>query len=382
MKKNVLNIGFCLLVGSAALIGCKKKDKDPAEEVPTPTTYTVPSTYDFSNIDTVEAKQSIAMLGELTTYIKTTHSNAAAPVLDAQKLKDMYSNIGGYFSTPALNSGVSLRSNADLAFSTFLDGNFESAAIASVNAGSNPTATTASNGVSGKMINGTRYILVDTAGIEYKEVAEKGIMNAVFYSQAANILNNIASYDNTIKTNGTTARERAWDKAFAYFGVPVNFPQVTTGTKNWGGYCNTVSNNLAGNSNNDATSLNAKIMKAWITGRAAITNNDATTCNLSATAVLKNWEIVIAGRFITYTKGALANVAQPATYHHNLSEAVGFIQAFKYNSAKTISDTDIDILMNYFKTGGSVNLYNVTTPNLNNAITKMAYLFNLDATKL
>lgn len=382
MKKSVFNIGFCLLAGSAILIGCKKKDNDPVEDVPTPTGYTVPETYNFSNIDTTEAKLSIAMLGELTTYIKTTHSNTAAPVLDAQKLKDMYSNVGGYFSTPALNGGVSLRSNADLAFSTFLDGNFESAAIASVNAGSNPTATTASNGVSGKMINGTRYILVDSAGLEYKEVAEKGIMNAVFYNQAATILNNIGTYDNTLETNGTTAQERAWDEAFAYFGVPVNFPQVTTGTKNWGNYCNAVSNSLAGNTSNAATSLNAKIMKAWITGRAAISNNDAVTRNLSATAVLKNWEIVIAGRFITYTKGALANVAQPATYHHNLSEAVGFIEAFKYNTNKTISDTDIDILMNYFKTGGSVNLYNVTTTNLNNAISKMAYLFDLDASQL
>lgn len=380
MKKNALNIGLCLLVGSAALIGCKKKDTDPVVE--TPATYTIPTTYNFPNIDTTEAKQHIAMLGELTTYIRTTHSNTVAPVLDAQKLKDMYANIGGYFSTSALNGALSLRSQADVAFSTFLDGNFESAAIASVNAGTDPTATTASNGVSGKMINGTRYILVDTAGLEYKEVAEKGIMSSVFFNQAATILNNIGTYDNSTKTNGTTAQERAWDRAFAYFGVPVDFPQVTTGVKNWGSYCNSVSNSLAGNTNNEATSLNAQIMQAWITGRAAISNNDQATVLASATTVLKKWEIVIAGRFITYTKGALANLAAPATYHHNLSEAVGFIGAFKYNSSKTISDADIAILMGYFQTGGSVNLYNVTTTNLNNAIGKVAFLFNLDASKL
>lgn len=378
MKRNILHFGLCLLVGSVTLVACKKKTKT-GDSAPS---YAVPETYSFSDIDTAEAKLQIKMLGELTTYIRTTHSNTTAPVLDVQKLNGLFSNTGGYFSSSELNGGASLKSKSELQFASFLESNFNSAVAASVNAGTNPTATTASNGVAGKMINGTRYILVDAEGLEFKEVAEKGIMNAVFYYQAAKILNNIASYDNTTVTNGTTAQERAWDKAFAYFGVPVNFPQVTTGTKNWGGYCNSVSNALAGNTNNDESSLNAKIMKAWIAGRAAITNKDAVRRASSVTEVLKNWEIVIAGRFITYTKGALANVAAPATYHHNLSEAVGFIQAFKYNNNKSVSDADIATLMSYFQTGGSVNLYTVTTTNLNNAIAKMALLFNLDASKL
>ena len=382
MKKSVIKLGLYLMVGSTLLISCKKKSSEPIPEVVTPTTYTVPTTYSFEKIDTTTSKLQLSMLGELTNYIKTTHSNTVAPVLDAQKLKDLFANVNGYFSTPELNSGVSLKSKCEINFQSILESNFNGIVLASQNAAANPTITTASDGVSGKLITGTRYILVDTAGIEYKEFAEKGLMNAVLYYQASNLLNTISSLDNTTKTDGTTAQERAWDQAFAYFGVPVNFPTVVTGLKNWGSYCNSVSNSLAGNSTNAETSLNAIIMKAWITGRAAITNKDAATRDAAVVSVLRNWEKVIAGRFITYTKGALSNIASPATYNHNLSEAIGFINAFAYNSNKSILDSDIETLKNYFKTNGSINLYKVTTTNLNNAIAKMAYLFDLDASKL
>lgn len=374
MKTGIVKISLCLLASSALLIGCKKK-----EDTETPAaTYDIPATYNFANVDTITSKQHIAMLGEITTYIKTTHSASAAPILDAQKLKDMYANIGGYFSTPELNAGFSLKSKSQLSFQTLLESNFEGVVLASTNASANPTATTASNGVSGKMINGTRYILVDTAGVEYKEYAEKGIMSAVFYYQAATILNNISTYDNTVVTNGTTAQERAWDNAFAYFGVPTTFPATTTGLKNWGSYCNSVSNALAGNTNNAASSLNATIMRAWISGRAAISNKNNSNRDAAVVSVLSNWEKVIAARFITYTKGALTNISEQATFHHNLSEGVGFINAFQYNSNKSISNADIDILMSYFQTNGSVNLYNVTVQDLNAAIAKMAAVFNLD----
>lgn len=393
MKKTTANIGLCLLAGSMMVIGCKKKE-DPivTPEVPTPTAYTVPATYNFADIDTVASKQSIAMLSELTTYIRSTHSATEAPILDVQKLKDMFANVGGYYSNATLNGAASLKSKSEANFALALEANFNGVFAASTKAATNPTGTTASNGVAGKMINGTRYILVDTAGIEYKEFAEKGLMNAVLFYNSAKILNSISSFDNTTKVNGTTAQEKAWDQAFANFGIPIDFPTFDAtdkivGTKNWGGYCNSVSAALSSKTttaekNSDPNSLNRTIMKAWITGRAAITNKDDATRNAAVASVLKNWEKVIAGRFITYTKGALANITSPATYHHNLSEAIGFIDAFAFNTSKSISDEDIAVLKGYFKTGASINLYTVTTTNLNNAIAKMAFLFGLDATKL
>jgi hypothetical protein len=377
MIRQITLFSFTMLAASTAFVSCKKETTED-----TAPTYEVPSTYNFANADTTESKQHLAMLGELTTYIKTTHSNSAAPVLDAQKLKDMFANVNNYFSTPALNSAASLKSNMYFNAIADIEASFDAAAPASVNAGDNPTGTTAYNGHAGKLINGTRYILVDENGLEFKEVAEKGIMGSVFYYQASTILNNIASFDNTTEVNGLTDQERAWDQAFAYFGVPITFPQTTTGLKNWGSYCNAVSNSLAGNSNNGPYSLNSQIMNAWIGGRAAISNGDNVRRNMNAAKVLELWEKVIAGRFITYTKGAINNIAETATFHHNASEAVGFILAFKYNSSKSISDSDIESLLNNFKTGNEINLYNVTVSDLNNAIEQMAALFDLDASKL
>jgi hypothetical protein len=387
MKKLVIRIkevSLCALLAST-LFSCKKdKDVTPDEAVTTTTTtptYSIPETYSFSLVDTLASKQRIAMLGELTGYIKTTHSNTTAPILDAQKLKDMYANLNSQFALSSLNSsGVQLKDKTGSAFGlpSDLEANFDDAAIASMNATVTPTSSSASNGVAGKLINGSRYILVDTAGFEYKEFAEKGIMGAVFYYQGTTIVNSISGFDNTTATsNGETAQERAWDEAFGYFGVPANFPTNTSGLKNWGSYCNTVSTSLGG-----SPTVNQTIMNAWIKGRAAISNRDDAARDEAKLVVLKTWEKVCAARFISYVKSAKANISNQATFNHNLSEAVGFIKAFKYNPAKTISDADIDILLGYFKTGNSVNLYTVTTNNLDNAVNKVAYLFNLDASLL
>jgi hypothetical protein len=382
MKSLKINSLAILSLGVAiSFSSCKKdKEEEPAPSPSAPTTYTVPTTYNFTGVDYTTSTQRLSMLGEITTYIRTTHSNTVAPILDAQKLKDMYENVGGHFTDPALNSsGISLKqkTNNTFNFLSEIDANFSDAVPASMNASMNPTATTAYNGYAGKLISGTRYILVDTAGFEYKEFVEKGVMGTVLYSEAMTILNNIGTYDNTTVTGGTTAQERAWDEAFGYFGVPIDFPTNVTGLKNWGSYCNSVSNSLGG-----VPSVNTTIMNAWLKGRAAITNKDNAGRDAARTTVMKTWEKVIAARFITYVKGAKANLSAVATFNHNTSEAVGFIHAFKYNPAKTISDADLNTLLGYFKTFGSVNLYTITVTNLDNAIAKMAFIFDLDASLL
>ncbi|MES2590642.1 MAG: DUF4856 domain-containing protein [Bacteroidota bacterium] len=374
------NLFKTLVLGLAVAVtisSCKKEDEP--EPLPTPVTpsYTVPTTYNFSSANFSTSTKRISMLGELLTYIRTTHSNTVAPVLDEQKLKDMYVNLNNHFTDSTLNySGIQLKDKTSGVFylPAEIEANFADAVIASQNASANPTATTASNGVAGKLITGTRYILVDTAGIEYKEYVEKGLMGGIFYYQATTILNTISTFDNTTVTGGTTAQERAWDEAFGYFGVPVDFPTNVTGLKNWGSYCNSVSIALAG-----SPTVNSTIMDAWLKGRAAITNKDNTGRDAAKAIVINTWEKVCAARFITYVKGAKTNISAIATFHHNLSEAIGFIRAFKYNSAKTISDADIEELLGYFKTNGSINLYSITTTNLDNAINKMATVFSLNA---
>ncbi|HRG53604.1 MAG TPA: DUF4856 domain-containing protein [Bacteroidia bacterium] len=371
--KKIAKLSACIALVSVFAVSCKKKDKDE-DPIDEPVTYSVPTTYDFGTIDTIAPKQAIAELGEFIGYIRKTHVITNAFTLDVQKLRDYYENKNNPFANTALNTGIKLKTLTDnsYALQAALDAAFVDAVTASNNANVDYDTTTAYEGHSGKLVDLTaeRYVLVDANGFEYKEFVEKNIMSGVFYYQATTLLNTIGSFDNVTKLpSGLTAQQTAWDYAFAYFGVPVNFPTVKTGLKNWGNYANTV----------DAViGCNTTIMNAFLKGRAAINNNDNAGRDEARNIVVKTWEKVAAAKFIAYVKIAKDNSGSQATFCHALSEGVGFIEAFKYNSAKTISDADIASLLSYFQTSGKVNLYKVTAPNLDAAISKMASIFSID----
>lgn len=377
MKKQIY-LPALALVAIASFSSCKKKTNEPEPETPvTPTpvtpSYTVPTTYNYTNSATgiSTSTMCIAMLGELTTYLRSTHTATAAtqPTVSAQKLKDMYANANNQFTLSALNtSGINLKAKSGTAlnFPTLQDANFDDAQPASITAADNPTTSTASSGVKGKLVSPARAILVDANGFEYKEYAEKGIMGAVFYYQATTLLANIGTFDNITIVNGSTAQEKAWDEAFGYFGVPTDFPTNLTGLKNWGSYCNSV---------NVAIGSNSLIMNAFLKGRAAIINGDVAGRDAARNEVITNWEKVAAAKCISYLKGAKNNLSDQATLHHNLSEGFGFVVAFQYNPNKTISQADINTLLGYFGT----NLYNLQTPNLDLAIAKLESVFGLTA---
>lgn len=370
-KSLLLSVPVVMLMAS-----CKKDTKDEITPEPTPSgpAYNVPTTYNFTSVDFTTSTQRISMLGELTGYIRTTHTTTQTtqPTLNAQKLKDMYANAASQFTNTALNtSGIQLKDKTSNAYSlqTILESSYDDAATTSVFAAATPTTQSASSGIAGKLISPSRAILVDANGLEYKEQTEKGLMGAVFYYQATTILANIAAFDNVTLVNGSTAQEKAWDEAFGYFGVPVDFPTNLTGLKNWGSYCNSV---------NTALGTNATIMNAWLKGRAAITNKDNSGRDIARDIVVKTWEKVAAAKCITYMKGAKANFAQDADRHHNLSEGIGFINAFAYNPSKTITNTQIIQLQGYFGT----NLYNITTTDMDNVISNLASIFSLDPNTL
>lgn len=287
-------------------------------------------------------------------------------------MKDLYANAASQFTNSALNtSGIQLKDKTSNAYSlqTILEASYDDAATTSVFASATPTTQSASSGVAGKLISPSRAILVDVNGLEYKELTEKGLMGAVLYYQATTILTNIAAYDNSTSVGGTTAQEKAWDEAFGYFGVPIDFPTNVTGLKNWGTYCNAV---------NTAIGSNATMMNAWLKGRAAITNNDNTARDEARTTVVNTWERFAAAKCIAYMKSAKTNFAQDADRHHNLSEGIGFINGFAYNPSKTITNAQIAQLQGYFGT----NLYNVTVADMDNVINTLATIFNLDPNTL
>lgn len=365
---------------------CKKeKTPEPEEETPAPSgpSYSIPTTYSFTGVDYTTSTQRIAMLGEMATYIRTAHTTTqtSQPTLNAQTLKDMYVNAASPFTGAGLNaSGINLKNKTSNAYNlqTDFDTYFDDAATASTFSALNPTITTASDGVAGKIVVGTRAYLVNADGYEYKEIVEKGMMGAIFYSEGTTILSNISTYDNTTLVGGVTAQEKAWDEAFGYFGVPTSFPTYTVGVKNWGSYCNSVSNALDAPNVNSSSSLNVTIMNAWIAGRAAISNKDDARRDAAKTAVINAWEKVGAGRFISYMKLAKTNISDAAQFAHLISEGIGFVKAFKYNPSKTLTNSEIATLEGYLGT----DTYNVTSANIDLAIDLLATKFNLDKNKL
>jgi len=370
MKHTILLSTLCLAV---AFTSCKKKDPEPAPANPSTPAYTIPTTYNFSNVSVTTSTNAIAMLGELAGYIKTTHTTTQTtqPTLNAKKLKDLYANAASQFTNSVLNgSNFSLKEKTANEFSlqTLLE-SYDDAEKASVFAALTPTTETAKTGVAGKLISPSRAILVDANGLEYKEQTDKGLMGAVLYYQATTILKNISTFDNVTVTAGVTAQEKAWDEAFGYFGVPIDFPTNTVGLKNWGSYCNSV---------NAAIGSNKTMMDAFLKGRAAITNKDNTVRDEARTIVINTWEKVAAAKCIAYLKATKTNFPVAADRHHPLSEGIGFINAFAYNPSKKITDAQILQLKSYF----GINLYTITTTNLDDAIATLASIFNMDASKL
>jgi hypothetical protein len=372
MKNQVL---LFLFVGLVTFSACKKTATETTNDSAdnTTPTYTVPDTYVFgSNMNYTLATAHINMAKELIGYIRSTHSVTASIVLDANKLKGMFLNTAGSFTDVSLsNAAQSLNAKMNDAYG--LKSGFETLLneIASVSAGT----TAAQNGTPGKLIgtnsSGTQSAwLLDKNGFEYKELVEKGVMGAVFYSEAMLLLKNIESYDNsTVVAGEGTAMEHAWDLAFGYFGAPAAFPSTTTGLSYWGSYCNSV---------NAAINSNATMMNAFLKGRAAISGKDLGVMLEARNTLVVTWEKFAAAKLVNYLKGAKSNLALDGQRSHNLSEAIGFVRAFRYNSAKIITDVQIDQQLQLLGN----NFYNITSTAIDQLISNLCSIYSLDASKL
>ncbi|MFY9311143.1 MAG: DUF4856 domain-containing protein [Bacteroidia bacterium] len=289
-------------------------------------------------------------------------------VLDAQKLKDMYSNSGNPFADSTLNaSGKQLKSKTFSLDQSLFESFFDSIAQASQATGAG------SNGVAGVVVSSsdaTKKYLCSANGIEYNQLITKGLMGAVFYYQAASVyLENIATADNVTVTAGQgTTMEHNWDEAFGYFGVPVDFPTTLTGLKYWGSYSN---------QRNGVLTTNATLMNAFLKGRAAISNQDYTSRDEAKTVIRDNWEKICAGSAIHYINAAKTHLTDDALRNHELSECLGFIMSLKYSSVKKISDAQLLQVQGYVGN----NLYNVTVANLDNAKNLLSTVYGLDSVK-
>jgi hypothetical protein len=363
MSKKLFSLTqFALLAACLILVqSCKPDDDEPQ--------YDVPTTYNFTNVAYTGQTQRLDMLGELSTYLKT--ANTTGTILDAQKLKDMFANTGDRFTGTGLNaSGKQLKNKCFPLDVTYFENLFDAAALAS------QSLTDGSNGVAGIVTSTTdasKKYLQSENGIEYTQVIEKGLMGAVFYYQVMGYYltdDQVGDgVDNTTVTAGEgTPMEHHWDEAFGYFGVPVDFPVSTTGSRYWGKYSNEMDAVLG---------TNILIMNAFIKGRAAISNKDMETKNEQIVIITENWERVAAGTAIHYLNDAKAELGDDAVRNHALSECIGFVKALQYNPNKKITNTELDQVLAHI----GDNLYEVTLADLDNARNLLSTIYGMDDIK-
>lgn len=364
MKVARLPVLLSTLVIMAA--SCKKEDTPEPTPIPNTPAYTVPVTYNFTNVYYTGQTQRIAMLDALTAYTKT--GNTSGTVLDALQLKNMYSNTGNPFADSILNaSGKQLKNKTFSLDQSLFESFFDSIALAS------QSTVAGSNGVAGVVVSSsdaTKKYLCSASGIEYNQLIAKGLMGAVFYYQAVSVyLENIATADNVTVTAGQgTTMEHNWDEAFGYFGVPVDFPITLTGLKYWGSYSN---------QRNGVLATNSTLMNALLKGRAAISNRDYTARDEAKTIIRDNWEKICAGSAIHYINAAKTHLTDDALRNHELSECLGFIMSLKYSTVKKISDAQLTQLQGYVGN----NLYDVTVANLDNAKSLLSTVYGFDSVK-
>jgi hypothetical protein len=340
---------FSLLSAFILVFSSCKKDKD---------NYTIPTSYNFENVDYSGQTSRIGMLSELGTYAKSGNA-LNSPLLNAQKMKDMFNNSYNPFADTTLNNSGKKLADKTVSSEAFI---FEQlmdslAAVSAFSSNGSPSL-----GNPGVMTNssGTKAYLVNGNGVELAQLIEKGLMGTCFYYQATAVYlgEGKMNVDNTTVTPGVgTTMEHHWDEAFGYLGVAKDFPANLTGLKFWGKYLNDRESKLG---------LNATLMNAFLAGRAAISNDNLGERDVKITSIRRSWELVVAGTAVAYLNDALAAYGNDdAEKHHALSEAYAFIYSLKWGGNATITSSSVDAILTLL--GGSSNLLNINFYGISNA---------------
>lgn len=356
--KKYLSIICTLAVAVILIAGCKKNTD------PTPA-YTVPTTYNFANANFADATTRLGMYTEISNLMK----NALTGTFDAEKAKAMLTNTGAPFATAAYNtSGIQLNDQFAAAYKTDVLSVIDSLAkVSSV------ASTAASRGVAGIGVSSanaaSKYALTG-AGINYAQVFNKGLMGGLVTYQIVTTMDAAAklSIDNNTIVNGETAMEHAWDLAFGYWGVPIDFPKNKTGVKLWGSYSTQVDSGFK---------ANKILMDAFLKGRAAISAKDNATITAQATIILNTMEKLTAAGVLQEVKEVRESISDNMARNSRLSECYGFVYSLKYNPKKAATDAQINGFLQLFPK----NFYDLTLTDVNAIRDAVAKQYGFEAVK-
>lgn len=321
-------VSFGILSVSATMVSCHK-DKD--EPQPTTPTYTVPTTYNFENVNFNAQTKLLLMADALVNEINLANANPNH-IVTAARLNALFNNTGNPFSDASLNSsGLKLADWVPATIKTDIANYFDSVDVYS------HSAAVASNGVAGVVpsaVSASKLYLLSPTGKFYSQIVKKAIMGICAYNIA-----NVYMKDSINSTTDVTKLAHYWDAAFGFFGVPIDFPTNTTGLKYFGSYSNQVNNGLKSNAN---------IMNAFLRGRAAISNNDIATMKGQAKILIATLDTLDAACIVQEMHETDENLEKgdAVAAYGTLSETLGFIRNLSYNinNSPTRVITDDQIL--------------------------------------
>ncbi len=338
--------------------------------------YNVPGSYNFSNASYSGQTSRINMLKELTTYMKTAHDGTA---VDAQQLKNMYANTNYTWTSSPFTSTQptkQLKSKTATGEADILENWMDKLATISA------TSTVGSNGTAGMVtsLSGNKKYIFDENGFEPIQLIDKGIMGSVFYYQGTSVYLSDAKVggannDELVVDKNYTEMQHYWDEAFGYGSFPIDLSAANIGTKNTDGELSYYSKYLKKAHDANLTTVDELMQKGFITGRAAIDNKDYTARDKAITIVQSQWEMINVAAGLHYLNAALSNLGDDALRNHELSEAYAFINALKFNEARTMTIPEVDAVLN---TLGS-NFYTITAAQINDAKTVIADKYGVNA---
>jgi Domain of unknown function (DUF4856) len=296
----------------------------------------------------------LAMADQLVARINTANAQPNVAV-STQVLVGMFNNTGGYFNDSALRlnaSGLSLASYFPAPEKTDILNYFDSIGVFSQ---STTTASAGIAGVSPSSASPNKFYLLSPDGLFYSQIVKKALMGMCAYQ-----ISNGYMSDSITTTSDTTTLAHYWDAAFGLFGVPVNFPTVTTGLRYFGSYSNQVDAGLHSNST---------IMNAFLKGRAAISNNDLATMKAQGNVLISAFDSLDAAAIVQEMHETNTNIeaGDAVAAYGTLSESLGFVRNLAYNtsSKRIITDAQIAQLLALYDSNNpnSPNLYNFVGAN-------------------
>jgi Domain of unknown function (DUF4856) len=338
---NIKNLVFGLAIGSL-FASCKKEDEKPTDTT-NANTYTVPSSYTFSD---ATSKSTVDFSGQKTRLVMLEQMGnlmgGTSPVSESTLL-NMFDGTG--FTVDSLNTSGKRLSDKTAASIDYFTANLgekndvieafkKQLKEAEITTNANVEAIVDKPGF---YMDGSKKRYFSANGLEPQQVFLKGMMGACLLDQTLNTYLSLAKLDaGSTKTDNTnrvlvsgknyTDMEHFWDEAYGYVFGNDNVNVTPAIYKYWSSYINQV------DVDPDFSNVKENIVNAFIKGRAAITNKDYTTRDAQIATIKKEMSKVVAVRAVYYMNEAKLGLSKDngKAAFHALSEGYGFIWSLRF----------------------------------------------------